>query len=68
MPPVEAGMPSIARNQSRTTSSTWAQADASSQTPAKKLWPAQSQSPRTAASVGAPGTNARKRGWLMWQA
>jgi len=68
MPIVPGGIPRNARNQSSTTSSTCDGPAASSQTPAKKLVPAHKRSPNTEINVGAPGTKARKRGWLTRQA
>src|SRR5262245_2231646 len=64
-PLVLSGSPSHWRNQSRAVVSTWAGPDASSHTPAKKLAAAVSQSPSTDGKLGAPGTNARNRGWLV---
>src|SRR5262249_23546866 len=40
----------------------------SSQTPAKKLVPPHSRSPRTDGKLGGPGMKARKRGWFVRKA
>src|SRR6266851_5130340 len=65
IPCASGGQPRKDLNQSKTNNSIWAGPAASSQTPQKKLLVAHSQSPSTDAQFGAPGTNARNRGWFV---
>ena len=55
-PPEPAGIPIHCRNHSNTASSSALGPSATGHTPAKKLYPVASQSPRTAGNVGHPGT------------